>query len=1434
MPGMAMPFPPPPPPTFIPVASEPVSGPFTLSGKSRKKARTIVIPPVSAVQAVKARPSNQGTIKKQKRPPSPDPVPSQKRIKAPGVPIVITDISDSSDKELLDTETTEATDDDGDQSVDLDKPLDPEKSDEEDKSEVDEEDTVINVNDESITALSSFSCPARNAETEKLLQPPKDKEKLSAALKPLKITSDLALESFKLEAAQRSQISTLVAAANSGMLQRRDSQASYAILRTFPAFNSSRQTLCRTNSHWFRLRGCILGWELSSSGCYTRLVKPDFYAGEFDKTLFPAVYFGPAPTTAPVAVGAGIFGKGPPDLHPATAGAVIVEDAFPIHEEGETVKVTAPSTRNRQSPRIANNDSTVISTTLRHAKADAGRRLSCLGGRRNPRHVGGSPPPIFSSSQLVEDLDGYLEDMGQSDEGGRWLDLITVPAIQHLTVYNGMVEDRPGVLAVRDDHQDIRDTGPGPPFLLARTSFFSSPSSNAGTGEDHSPREDIRIRVEGLLPGYHINSPATSTGSSTAVSPTRMADPTYFCDRTKGQVAPDWRFSSTQSADDAIPFQDEHLTDNPVLHGGPSVPFWPGRCRRLPSRSPTPTRMESVSSARSGTCMESAGDAIWLPQRTPHIYHADETTPEDTSFQRFSHGGLYRRHRICRDHPTRHISGDIDGNPLASDTRMALEVVKSRNPPLPRRTFVGLDWDLKQALILLPPSRLKGLRATLLAASRRASLPLRQTARVLGVANAAAIAIPALNAYLRPLQRRSQHSIGFGNAISGSDRITSDVDALLRLAFRSPSPETSRNDDIPAGLEWNQHPTSSRRFEDFRGCDPQLRMGGSCLGSLDATPSSSRRALEPQITSALLSGSSDTLHSIGDPVRTLGKLISNNVLEAIAQDRSVVLLQRLGVNFTKKHVLHMSDNTPTVWYINRAGGTRSLRLSLVAERLFCRYQALQSTSTLGASFGGPVLVRHKFSAPSLLHIGSEGSVLIDGQRDVPPVGTGERVDQPTLDIDSRDPHEVDCRQSDSHAPDASLAHPIVVASLTAHDDRHPLSTPITPDELGGGGIRSCTSSERIDRYLADMWRIQGFTDVPQETKNLMARRWSSDTIKADARNWDSYLSWCRRRGVHPDTSTVSDWLTFFTHLFEEGRTGDYISKHRATLAKVFPSSRPAFTSIAEYPEFKHIIGGIIRERPHAPKGHFEAFDPELLYLYVVTALSPNHHSSLDPTVCNEDVDVSYENHLCVKFNILMHLLDKQRTSDVTNVLADGLRVLPDAICYQLYRGKGWRPGHPDCRIRYVPRILDPPGLDVGTLVDRIIVRTAQWRDPQSIKFLDTGPNLHSFLLLHPKTHQGTINANTLARQTKEHMRRAGIPEPFTTHSITHAVATAQTIVGIPEGHVNSGRWRSVPVMRAHYIAKARHLWRPADFVPLHFVTARPFGWQGDQPPPDVS
>ncbi|KAJ3099567.1 hypothetical protein HDU96_010678 [Phlyctochytrium bullatum] len=200
---------------------------------------------------------------------------------------------------------------------------------------------------------------------------------------------------------------------------------------------------------------------------------------------------------------------------------------------------------------------------------------------------------------------------------------------------------------------------------------------------------------------------------------------------------------------------------------------------------------------------------------------------------------------------------------------------------------------------------------------------------------------------------------------------------------------------------------------------------------------------------------------------------------------------------------------------------------------------------------------------------------------------------------------------------------------------------------------------------------------------------------------------------------------------------------------------------------------------------------------------------------DESQDLSFAKYLAPKLNLLLHLLDKKRSSDTTNILLYGLEILPTQVRYVTFRGKTWRYHRTDMVARYVPRLLEPAGLDIGAVFERIFLRTQPWRDPASTAWTENGPGPHGWLLLRPSAPVQQFNAKTLAKHCTGILRAIGLPKELTCHTIHSSVAIAQEQVGWEADLINNGRC----------------LWRPADYdrgVPYH----RPMGWAVDSARPD--
>ena len=257
--------------------------------------------------------------------------------------------------------------------------------------------------------------------------------------------------------------------------------------------------------------------------------------------------------------------------------------------------------------------------------------------------------------------------------------------------------------------------------------------------------------------------------------------------------------------------------------------------------------------------------------------------------------------------------------------------------PLPRRIFVGLQWDLHLGTVHLPRKKLLALQARARLLMLRRSASLKSVASFLGQVQAALITNPALQLFVRPLQRAQL--------------------AAMRRAHHLPVRQmwqrtwVGLNQDTRTHLRrladwltnWNGRSFLSPSFQQVIYADACTSMGMGA-NALDSQTGKLLRVSVPW-TPALLQQYFPFLdtHQLRHAIQSgqLGTLVPNNVLEAISQDEGLRRLIQRGLHLEAGwNVLHMSDNTTTVSYIRRAGGTVSWMTSIVAERLWNQHLSL--------------------------------------------------------------------------------------------------------------------------------------------------------------------------------------------------------------------------------------------------------------------------------------------------------------------------------------------------------------------------------------------------------------------------------------------------------------------------------------------------------------
>ncbi|KAJ3088020.1 hypothetical protein HDU96_004262 [Phlyctochytrium bullatum] len=337
-----------------------------------------------------------------------------------------------------------------------------------------------------------------------------------------------------------------------------------------------------------------------------------------------------------------------------------------------------------------------------------------------------------------------------------------------------------------------------------------------------------------------------------------------------------------------------------------------------------------------------------------------------------------------------------------------------------------------------------------------------------------------------------------------------------------------------------------------------------------------------------------------------------------------------------------------------------------------------------------------------------------------------------------------------------------------------------------------------------------------------------NTLRKHDRYWKKFVGWCEPRGTDPHAPPLAECIEFLAAIGRTATTQDPTAeakRARAALAFILPA--PAgHASLAHHPEVQSLFGGMTRLQPRPPTIR-RVFDPELLWHHLATAMAANWGAGLDEHTVDEARDVPYGKYLLPKLNFLLHLLDKKRSSDTISILLLGLEIQDHQVRYCQFRGKGWRKGHSDVVARVVPRLTATPALDVGLVFQRILRRSAGWRDATKMGWGREGPKAHAWLLLKPSKGHAHYLANTLGSDCTRILRNnVHLPTDFSCHSIHSSVAQAQREAGLPDDLINNGRWRSDTTMRSHYLGRTAGFWRPANYqdrVPYD----RPYGWTAD-------
>ena len=266
-----------------------------------------------------------------------------------------------------------------------------------------------------------------------------------------------------------------------------------------------------------------------------------------------------------------------------------------------------------------------------------------------------------------------------------------------------------------------------------------------------------------------------------------------------------------------------------------------------------------------------------------------------------------------------------------------------------------------------------------------------------------------------------------------------------------------------------------------------------------------------------------------------------------------------------------------------------------------------------------------------------------------------------------------------------------------------------------------------------------------------------------------------------------------------------VEQYRGTLAAVFPVD--GMESLSFHPDVQSFFSGLHRQNPSPAPHKWRAFDPEVVWTFIVTGLANN-------------TALTYP-HLVGKFVLLLQLHSKIRAGETVKILASSVSVSETALLFSVFRLKTFKPtgGH-DLQQDWVQfsiqRITDPPAIDVGLVALELQARFSSGL----AQVAPNPPTLNgtlapgaAFLRKTPSLPLVNLLDQTARSWAKSLLRKAGIPESFKGHDVIHAVTTAEKILGKSDEDICHLRWCSSLTMRQRYLmSTAVELWRPTGFV----------------------
>ena len=334
----------------------------------------------------------------------------------------------------------------------------------------------------------------------------------------------------------------------------------------------------------------------------------------------------------------------------------------------------------------------------------------------------------------------------------------------------------------------------------------------------------------------------------------------------------------------------------------------------------------------------------------------------------------------------------------------------------------------------------------------------------------------------------------------------------------------------------------------------------------------------------------------------------------ILEFKAVLLsLQSFLPHIRHRSVLIRTDNVTVAAYINRQGGTHSVRLNTLAAQLWawCRQEGLAHTGTRESDCGfsvqgagAPLRVDdapgHNAPPPADVRPTSGGPVRLRPERAPPAVlrqdaGHSGMADRRVLVQVDRDqgvrpspihPHPPSPPQGTRgrcmvtpHSP------PMAAEELVSGHDGPPCGAPIhsppSPGPSLSAGVRNETpAAERAPPDCLALVRESGTqAGLSERAAALVAGSRRESTLESYNSRLACFFQWCETVGVTPRSASISHIADFLISIFDKGRSISTIRGYRSAIAAVHADG----AAISNSATLGKLIRALFLQRPPTRK-----------------------------------------------------------------------------------------------------------------------------------------------------------------------------------------------------------------------------------------------------------